>query len=175
MTKTNEITILAAAVAILFVQEQVLTIIPNFQFSTVLIVIYSRVFKFRKTTLIIFVHVLLDNIYMGSLGMLNIVIPMFIAWMIIPILMNTIFRNTENIIILMIFGYFFGHIYGLVYVPFQAWLLNINIRTYIIADIPFEIIMGISNAITIMWIYQPIKNVLEQLYRTDTQYEIYTT
>lgn len=170
MSKTREITLLAACIAILFVQEQLLTFIPNFQFTTVLIIIYSRVFKFKKTTVIIFSHVLLDNIYMGSIGMPNIVIPMFLAWMIVPICMNTILRKTDNIIILSIFGYLFGHIYGLVYVPFQAWFLNIDISKYVIADIPFEIIMGISNLLTILWLYAPLRKTIESLYSNQQKY-----
>jgi len=165
MKKTNEITLLAACIAILFVQEQVLTFIPNFQFTTVLIVIYSRVFGIKKTLIIISVHVLLDNMYMGSIGMPNIVIPMLIAWTIIPLVICTIFKANNNILTLAIFGYIYGHIYGLVYVPFQALLLNIDIVKYIIADIPFEIIMGVSNFLTIIWIYDPLKTTLESLYR----------
>lgn len=164
MSTTRDITILAACIAILFVQEQVLTFIPNFQFSTVLIVIYSRVFGFKKTVIIIFSHVLLDNIYMGSIGMPNIVIPMLIAWMIIPVAMSTILKNTNNLLVLGFCGYLFGHIYGLTFVPFQAWLLNIDVYKYLIADIPFEIIMGISNFATIVWLYNPIKKTLESLY-----------
>ena len=105
MKKTNEITLLAACIAILFVQEQVLTFIPNFQFTTVLIVIYSRVFGIKKTLIIISVHVLLDNMYMGSIGMPNIVIPMLIAWTIIPLVICTIFKANNNILTLAIFGY----------------------------------------------------------------------
>lgn len=170
MSKTKEITLLAACIAILFVQEQLLTFIPNFQFTTVLIIIYSRVLKFRKTSVIVFAHVLLDNIYMGSIGMPNIVIPMFIAWMLVPIIMNTFLRNTENIVILAIFGYLYGHIYGLTYVPFQAWFLQIDISKYILADIPFEIIMGISNLLTIIWLYKPLKKTIEALYNDQQAY-----
>lgn len=161
---TKEITLIASCIAILFAQEQILTFIPNFQFSTLLIFIYSRVFGFKKTTLIIVIHVLLDNIYMGSIGMPNIVIPMLIAWMIVPIMLNTVFRKINNPLTLAIIGYFFGHLYGLTFVPFQALLLDIDIKAYLIADIPFEIVMGISNFLTIMWFITPIEKVLNDQY-----------
>lgn len=164
---TRDITLLGTAISILFVQEQLLTFIPNFQFTTVLLFVYSRVFKFKKTTIIIICHVILDNIYMGSIGMPNIVIPMFMAWMLIPIFMNTAFKKTNNPITLGIIGYLFGHIYGLMFVPFQALILGVDIKVYLIADLPFEFLMGISNLLTIIWLYPSIVKVI------DNQYNVY--
>lgn len=162
---TREIVLISAAIAILFVQEQVLTFLPNIQFTTLLIFVYSRVFKLKLTAIIITVHVLFDNLYMGSLGMPNIVIPMFLGWMIIPILLNTVFKKVSNVYILGIIGYLFGHIYGLIFVPFQAMVLDIDIRAYLIADIPFEIIMGVCNYVTIVLLFEKMYKVIHDQYR----------
>ena len=69
MFRIKDITIIAIFAAILFVQEQLLTFLPNVQLTVFLIVLYSKVFGLSKTLIIILIHTILDNILMSSFSL----------------------------------------------------------------------------------------------------------
>ncbi|MFP4478171.1 MAG: hypothetical protein ACLFPM_01910 [Candidatus Izemoplasmatales bacterium] len=160
----KEITLLALATSILIVQELLFSFIPNIQLTTFLIMVYTSVFGLRKSYMIIIVHVFIDNLLFGSLGMVNIWIPMALAWLLIASIFSIIRRRTDSIIIFAIVAYIFGHIYGLMFVPFQAFVLEIDILLYLLADIPWQIVMGIANFLAVMWLYKPMEKFLGELY-----------
>ncbi|MFW5794285.1 MAG: hypothetical protein ACOCV1_02270 [Bacillota bacterium] len=160
----KEISLLALATAILVIQEFVFSFIPNIQLTTFLIMIYVSVFGLKKTITIVIIHVLLDNLLFGSIGMLNIVIPMAIAWISITILFHFVLKITNKVIIYAIIAYFFGHLYGLIFVPFQAFILEIDILNYLLIDLLWQVVMGIGNFLAVLWLYQPIEDILKDLY-----------
>lgn len=160
----KELLIIALSTTILVVQELAFSFLPNIQLTTFLMLVYTKVYGFKKTTLIVFVYIFIDNLLFGSLMMLNIVLPMIIAWMLIVSSFSLILRVTDKLLIYVVFAYIYGHIYGLVYVPFQAWILEVDMVVYLIADIPWEIVMGISNAVAVLWLYEPLSNRLKQMY-----------
>jgi len=157
-------TLLALATSVLMVQELVLSFLP-IQLTTVLLMIYTSVFGLRKTMLMMTIHVIIDNILLGSIGMFNIVIPMWLAWALIIIIFNFVSKRSSNLVIYMIVAYFFGHLYGLMFVPFQALLLNIDIIDYLLIDLLWEVVMGITNVILVIWIYEPMNRYLSKLYQ----------
>lgn len=157
--KVKDITILSFLVSVLFVQEQVFVFIPNVQLSTFLIILYTRLLSFKKVSLIITVHVLLDNLWMGSLSILY-TPSMFIGWMLIPLLLNTIFKKLKSVTGLALFGFFYGFIYGWIFIPATLLLTGIPFIPYLISDIPFEIFMAICNFLAILWLYSPLYNIL---------------
>jgi len=158
---------LAMSVTIIFVQEQALMFIPNVQFTVLLIVLFVSVFTLRESLAMIFVYVLLDNLYMGTFNPFY-MIPMFTGWAMIPVFYHTILRGTKNEVKLAVFGIFFASIYGFMFVPFNMIQTGIyNPVPYILADLPFQLVMAVSNFFTILWLYQPLYKVvskeLEQL------------
>lgn len=169
---TKEITILSLLTTILFVQEQLLMMIPNVSFTPFLIILYSKILPFKRVSLIVIIYVLIDNLYMGSLNLIY-TPPMLIAWLLIPILLKTLFKNINNTLGLALFGCAFGFIYGWIYIPTYIIAGNLPftipvITAYLAADILFEIIMAVSNFICIIWFYDPLRNLLEK------QFNIYT-
>ncbi len=154
--------LLAMSVTIIFVQEQLLMFIPNVQFTTLLIVLFVSVFTFKESIVMIIVYVLLDNIYMGTLNPFYMV-PMFIGWTLIPVVYHTLLKQTKNANTLAFFGLFMGFVYGWVYIPFVMIQLGMNhFWPYLLADIPFELIMATSNFLTILWLYEPLYRVVSQ-------------
>jgi energy-coupling factor transport system substrate-specific component len=157
----KDIALISILASILFVQQIALSFIPNVQFSTLLVVLYAKVLGFKKTTMIILIHVLMINLLSPLGPVIPLLIPaMIIAWILIPIILSTILRKVESTIYLAIFGLFFGFIYGWVFIPFVVLFLDAPFQPYLLMDIPFEIVMGISNFITILWLYEPLKKVL---------------
>ncbi len=160
----KEITLLAISTSLLIVQEYVLQFLPNIQLTTLLVMVYTYVFGIRKTSMIVIVHVFIDNLLLGSIGMFNVWIPMLIAWLLIVFLFHLLKQKTENILVYAIAGFLFGHLYGLVFVPFQAFLLDVPIIPYLLADLPFQLIMAITNFLTVIWLFPILTPYLSQLY-----------
>ncbi len=157
----KEIALLAALASVLYVQQLALFFIPNVQFSTLLIVLYSRIFGFRRTTLIILIHVTVINLFspMGPVVPIHF-LSMFFGWFFIPLSLATIFRKVQSSIALAFLGIVFASIYGMAFIPGTVFVLDMPFLAYLIADIPFQVIMAVANFITIIWLYDPLKKVL---------------
>ncbi len=152
--------LIAMCTTVLFVQEQALMIIPNVQFTTLLIVVYASLFRFREIVAIIVVYVLLDNMFMSSFHPVY-TPPMFIAWLTIPVVYHTLLRKTKSETKLAFFGLFFGFYYGWVFIPFRMFEMGVgSFWNYLLLDIPFQIIMAVSNFLTILWIYRTLYDTL---------------
>jgi energy-coupling factor transport system substrate-specific component len=159
----KETIILSMCAAVLFVQQLALSFLPNIQLSVLLVVLYTRVFGFRKTSLIIIVHVLVTNILSPFGPVIPVFIPaMVIAWMLVPVLLTTVFRHVRSALGLALFGLFYGFVYGWVYIPFAVFLTGAPFAAYALMDIPFEILMAISNFTTILWLYDPLHRMLNR-------------
>jgi len=155
------VALIAILSAILLVQQVALSFLPNVQTTVLLLVLYTRVLGFKKTTLIIFIHVILYN----TLSPFGAVIPlhfisMFVGYMMIPILLNTVFKRLESPLQLAMAGLLFGFLYGWAFIPISVFVLDIPFATYLLMDLPFELVMAVSNFLTIYWLYEPLKKLL---------------
>ncbi len=147
--------------AILFVQEQFLILIPQFQFTVVLIMVYACVFPYKILIPMIIAYVLLDNMYMASLNLLYF-IPMLFGWLLLATV-SRVLRHKPFYIQAFI-GIAFGFIYGWVYLPARMLEQGVDIFwPYLVADFPFELMMSFSNFLTILLVYQPLRFSLESL------------
>ncbi len=154
---------IASAVSIIFVQEQALVFLPNIQFTVLLILLFSSVFTWKESVIMILVYVLLDSLYMGAMNPFTIA-PLVIGWMLIPISYHTILKRTENEIVLAMFAFVFGFVFGWIFIPFNMIQTGItNPIPYLIADIPFEVIMACCGFLSVAYAYQPLKRALNQI------------
>ena len=155
--------LIASAVSITFVQEQMLIFLPNIQFTVLLIIVFTTVFTFKESVIMILVYVLLDSLYMGAMSPFT-MLPLLLGWLMIPVLYHTLLRRTDNEYVLAFFALAFGFMYGWVFIPFNMLQTGIHDPIpYLIADIPFEALMGGCGFLTVMYVYRPLKNVLNQL------------
>lgn len=150
----KDITLIALMTTILFVQEQILTFIPNVQLTVFFLVLYSKKFGLLKTTTICLIHVVLDNFVMGSFNLIYMPF-MFIGWVIIPISLNTVFKNVNSNIILAFLGIAFSISYSWIYIIPNCIVLQVDFITYLLADIIWEILLATSSFLTILLLYKP--------------------
>ena len=95
----KDITLIALMSSLVFAQEQLLVFLPNVQLTAFLLILFSKKFGFIRTTIIIFIYVILDNIVFGTFNL--VFTPfMFIGWMLIPIIFCSIFRKTNSLVLL---------------------------------------------------------------------------
>ena len=158
----RDIAIIAIITAILFVMEQVLSLIPNVQLTVLLLVIFAKKLGVLKTSIIILIHSFLDNIVGGSFNML-IVIFMIIGWELIPLLLNTLFKKVDSIIGLSLLGVLFSFLYSWVYmIPFCI-MFDMNFFEYLKADIIWEVLLATSSFLSIVLLYKPLDRVMTRI------------
>ena len=153
-----DMALIAMFAAILFIQEEALTFIPNVQLTVFLLVLYSKRLGFIKTVIIIVIHVFLDNLVMSSFSLVW-TPAMFIGWLLIPIVICTIFRKVENFIVLAIAGAILSFTYCWCFVVPNYLVMHINPLKYLASDILFELILATSSFVSILFLYIPCKQI----------------
>ena len=159
---TKDITIIAVMTTILFVQEQLLASLPGIQLTVFLIILFSKKLGLVKSSIIIVLHVLLDNFYMSSFSLMY-TPTMLIGWLIIPLSLCTIFKKVESPIILALLGVLYSFIYCWLYIIPSYFLISIDPITYLISDIAFEITLAVVSFVSILFLYRPCSNIFELL------------
>jgi len=148
--------------AILVAQEEILTVFPNIQLTTVLIMVYAVVLPIPSFLMITLSYVLLDNLIIGSMNPIY-MIPMAISWILLG-LVSYAFKK-KPLWTKVLIGALFAVFYGWSFIPGNMLIQHItNVWAYIQADIPFEMIMAVTNVITILFFYEPLEHLLRNLY-----------
>lgn len=147
--------------AILTVQEELLTVIPNVQFTFLLVICYGATIGLLDGTLVVLVHVIIDNLIMNSFTPF-VIIPMFIG-LEITLLLGYLTKNKKEYIV-SIFGAISGFIYCMLFFGSTVLFYNMEPIPYLINDIPFEAVLITCNVITILFLYKPIVYVINNNY-----------
>ncbi len=161
--KIFDFVLIAILSSVLFVQEQVLSFLPNFQLTVFLLVLFSKKLGMLRTIIIVIIHVILDNIVMGSMS-LYYTPTMLVGWLIIPITLNTIFKKIDTNINLAFLGILYSLIYSWLYLIPSSILTNVSPIAYLLGDILFEVILAMSSFISILLLYNPCARVIDIIY-----------
>ena len=154
----KDMALIAMFATILFIQEEALTFIPNVQLTVFLLVLYSKRLGFIRTSIIIIIHVILDNLVMGSF--IIVWTPsMFVGWMLIPIVICTVFRKIDNFIVLAFAGALLSFTYCWCFIVPNYFVLHIKPIVYFKSDIVFECILAASSFISILFLYIPCREI----------------
>lgn len=132
---------------IVFVLQLVLSTFPNINLTFLLFLILFQQYKIRVNMQYIGVYVMLQGVWWGFDLYL---IPMFIAWVGFAIVANTIKSLKDVSQSLVVGGY--AIIYAASFIPLSVLLYKIPLGAYVIADIPFTIILIINNFLTVLWL-----------------------
>ncbi len=163
----KDIAFMAMFAAILFIQEEALTFIPNIQLTIFFIVLYSKKLGFYRTSLIVLIHVALDNLVMGSFNLVY-TPAMFIGWMMIPTIICTLCRKVESPLILGIVAFACGFLYSWCFVLPNYLVYNINPWVYLASDIVFELILAACGFVTVLLLYKPCSVIFDRFGLTRT-------
>ena len=162
MMSVKRMIMIALAVPIIIIQEQLLVMVPNVQFTVVLIILFSSIFSLKESIIMVLVYVLIDSMYMGSLNPLYMT-PMVLGWSFIPLSIHTYLRGTKSEMKLAVFALGFGFLYGWIFIPFKIIEQGITtVWPYFVADLPFEIIMAATGFITVILLFKPLYKIIKQ-------------
>ena len=165
-TKTAELAMLAMLAAVLFAQETLLSSLPNIQLTVLLIMVYAATLGIGKATLVMTVHVLLDNILWGSLSPLT-ALPMWLGWFLVILIAFALKRAPLPLIVI---GSAVGSLlYCWCFAIFKALFMDINVVAYLAADIIFEVLMCACSVITVMFLYRPAEKLINNFHAKITE------
>lgn len=147
--------------AILTVQEEVLTFIPNVQLTFLLITVYGATVGLLDGTLIVIVHVLIDNLVMNSFTP-YIIFPMLIG-LELALIFGYLLRKKKEWIV-SIFAGLAGFIYCMIFFLSTVIFYQVEPIPYLISDIPFEVVLIVCNVITVLFLYKPLVKIINDNY-----------
>ena len=150
---------LVVLTTILFVQEELLTVIPSVQLTFFLIMIYGATIGLGYGSIIVLAHVLLDNLYMGSFYITTIG-PMIIGYE-ITLLAGYLLRG-KNEFLNGTINALCAVIYSALFIPVNIFVYDVEPLAYMIADIPFVLVMMTCNMFCALFLYKPIYNLLNK-------------
>ncbi|MEF9839391.1 MAG: hypothetical protein RR446_02340 [Lachnospiraceae bacterium] len=157
--KAKNLVVLALMTTILLIAQVGLAVIPNVELVSLLIIIYTQLYR-KQVFYIIYAFALLEGLLYG-----------FGLWWIMYLYVWTILAgiilwcgnqlSTAMCAVLSgIFGLFFGLLCSIPYAVVGGWQSALG---YWIAGIPFDIIHCVGNVIVAAVLYKPIKMILGKL------------
>lgn len=159
---TRKLLVIAFAIAITFTQEQLLIFLPNIQFTVLLMFVFASVFNYKEMFIYVFVYVLIDSLYMGAFNPFYMT-PMLIAWFSISLVYKLFLKDDSSIYKKATVAAVFGFYYGWTFIPFSMMQTGVtNLVPYLVADLPYEIIMAVTGFLTVLWGYDPLVKVVKQ-------------
>ncbi len=159
----KKLLIYALMSALIVAQKLLLSFIPNFQFTTLLLIIFFLVFGIKPMLLITLIYVIVDNLYLGTFHIIYTPV-MFITWSSIVLLLLPFKNKKDNVWLLSIVGVIHAVIYSFCFGLTTGLIYEIDVAAYIISDIPYTLILMASNILTIIWLYKPLYNVMIKYY-----------
>ena len=160
--KVFDFALIAIFAAIIFVLEYAMQILPNIQLTILLIVLFSKKLGFIRSSLIVLIYTVLDICIMGGFNFIY--FPFFLcAWLLIPVSLNTFFKNVNNPFALALLGVLYSFIFSWIMIIPGVIIMHVDFVSYLVADIVFELILAASSFLSILWLYKPLSNLLEKL------------
>jgi len=156
--KAKDITLIAILSASLTAGKFVLSIVPNVEIVTFLLMSYTILFGFKRAfiTSIVFVttEILIYGFGTWILGY-YIIWPMLIVWT--TILSKTIKSEYGYAILAALYGFSFGGFFAVFESLFYGWSYAIP---YWLSGIPFDIVHGVSNFIIVLILFKPLTKTI---------------
>lgn len=144
--KTRELVGNAFLAAILVIVQVAFSFLPNIEFVSLLIILYTLVFE-KRTVVIIYLFALLEGILYGF-GVWWIMY--LYVWTILYLLVR-IFRKNNSLLLWAVLSGFFGLAFGMLCAVPYAVTGGIGAGiAWWISGIPFDILHGIGNFITVL-------------------------
>lgn len=137
-----------------------MTLIPNVQFTFLLITLYGATMGLKWGSLIVLAHVLLDNLFMASF-LPTVIIPMFIGYE-FTLLFGFITRGKKVWLITVLCSLSII-IYTQCFALTNIIFYDIDYVLYMVSDIPFTLLLIIFSSITIIWLYKPLYKIINNL------------
>jgi len=160
----KDVALIAILSTILFVQEEILYILPNISLTVFLMVLYSKKLGLFKTSMIITIYCLLDNLIMNSFNIIFTPV-MLIGWLLIPLFVCKLFKSTDEPLRLALIGALLSFIYCWLFIIPSVLIYRMDLIVYITSDVIFELLLASSSFVSIFFLYTPCSKAFDLLLR----------
>jgi len=158
--KVRDIVLIAILSATLTASKMALSFVPNVEIVTLLFIIYTIVFGFKKT---MFVSIIFSTTEIFLWGFNTWLLGYYLIWPLIVILTALISKTTKNEYVYAVLAGVFGLSFGLFFSITESIFYGLGYGiTYWVRGLLFDIIHGFSNFILVLILFKPIKNVIEK-------------
>lgn len=157
----NDIVLIAFLSALLVVAKEALSLVPNVEVVTLLLIVYTRLLGFKKAIYITFIFTTIQAlIYPPHLW----IITYFLIWPILVVGSAIILNFTSSNITLAIWAAIFGLSFG----AFDSLILSFvyGFHTFIpiwIRGLPWDLVHGFSNYLTVLLLFAPLSRNIKKL------------
>ncbi len=155
--KAKDLVLLSLLTAILFVGQVALAFLPNIEVVSLLIIVYTLVFR-KKVFYVIYAFALLEGIVYGF-GLWWVMY--LYVWTILALVI-LLFKHNNSLIIWVIisggFGLLFGTLCSIPYFIIGGWGLGFS---YWIQGLPFDILHGLGNMVVTLLLFNPCYKALK--------------
>ena len=145
---------LSMMTAIVVVLEKALESLPNIQLTVVLLMAFIYFLTLPEALLLATAYTLLD-ILLGGISLYA--IPMIFAWNFFAFI---VYLAKGRFKLLLIIGFLYPIFYSVALGLPYIYSLDLDIRAYFIADVPFTLVFMVANVLTILWLYPVITKTL---------------
>ena len=101
---------------------------------------------------------------MGSFSLLY-TPAMLIGWLIIPLTLCTVFKKVNSPFLLGLLGALYAFIYSWLFLIASYLIMHVDVLVYFIADIFYEVVLAVCSFISILLLYKPCLNVIDNFYK----------
>lgn len=141
--------------SIIVTLELLTSSLPNVSLTPLLFAVY---FKTQPRSFILIATYIGLQVMVWGFGFY--LISMAVGWLLLYVLVQWV----DNDLWMVVWSVPFAFVYGWVFMPLTVVLYGIDPVAYVIADIPFQIAMAMSNVLTFAILYTPLKKLLEGEY-----------
>ena len=161
MKPRNNIVLIAFLSALLVVSKEALSMIPNVEVVTLLLIVYTKILGYKKTLYITFIFTTIQAIIYPPHTW---IITYYLVWPLLVLGTSLILKTTNSSFGLAIYAAIFGLSFG----AFDSLILSIlyGPHTFLpiwLRGLSWDLIHGFSNYLTVLLLYDPLKKNLKKL------------
>lgn len=158
--------ILLAMMSALFVaSDWALAFVPNVQVIMLLVAVIASTFKLWEGALVLLIYVLADNLL--GYGLSWYTIPMYVGWVVSLASFRLLFNEGAGKNTLKFASIILGFWYSIPFAITTVAVYGTDLYAYIVADIPFAIVLALSSYVTIDLLYTPLTKTIRRLLNED--------
>ena len=159
--KAKDVVLIGILSASITAGKLALSFIPNVEIVTLLFIVYTVVFGYRRTLLVSIVFTTTEIFIYGFATWL---LGYYIIWPTLILLTEIMHKRFKSEYAYAILGGIFGYIFGLFFAVIESFFYGIAYGwAYWIRGLLFDLLHGTSNFIIVLLLFKPVKNLLEKL------------
>ncbi len=159
--KAKDVVLIGILSASITAGKLALSFIPNVEIVTLLFIVYTVVFGYRRTLLVSIVFTTTEIFIYGFATWL---LGYYIIWPTLILLTEIMNKRFKSEYAYAILGGIFGYIFGLFFAVIESFFYGIAYGwAYWIRGLLFDLLHGTSNFIIVLLLFKPVKNLLEKL------------